>query len=69
MNAEQIAAKLVSAEKRALIECPPLNVEVKARIAMRFCRFGLLQDSIIGDDCLTLTPLGLEVRAILEKQP
>ena len=68
MTAEQIAAGLTKAQREALTSCTPWDVEVGAGIAIAFCAHGFLEDSTIIDDGVQLTPLGLEVRAILEQE-
>ncbi|MCW2405017.1 hypothetical protein M2336_001646 [Sphingobium sp. B1D7B] len=64
----EIARKLSEAQKRALVECTPWDVEVGAGIAAAFVVNGLLEDSTIIDDGVQLSRLGLAVRAILEEQ-
>lgn len=69
MTAEQIAAGLTKAQREALVSCTPWDVEVGAGIAIAFCAHGFLEDSTIIDDGVQLTPLGLEVRRILQETP
>jgi hypothetical protein len=67
MTPSEIAAKLTSAQREALLECTPWDVHVRAVIAFDFCSSGFLQESTILDDAVELTPLGLAVRAHLEQ--
>lgn len=65
---EQITKGLSKAQREALIDCIPWDVEVGAGIAIAFCANGFLQDSSICDCGVELTPLGLRVRAYLMEQ-
>ena len=65
---EQIAAGLTDAQKRALVQCTPWDVEVGAGIAIAFICNGLLEDSTICDDGVQLNRTGHAVRAILKEQ-
>lgn len=67
MTPGEIARGLKKAQREALASCIPWDVEVGAGIAIAFCANGFLQDSSICDDGVELTPLGLAVRAELER--
>ena len=67
-EAQEVLDKLTEAQKRALLDCTPWDVCVGAGIAVAFCAHGFLQDSTILDDGVELTPIGLAVRALLEKR-
>jgi len=66
-EAERIAAGLTPAQKAALLDCTPWDVEVGVGPAIAFCANGLLQESTIIDDGVELSPLGLAVRKVLER--
>ncbi len=66
-EAERIAAGLTPAQKAALLDCTPWDVEVGAGPAITFCANGLLQESTITDDGVELSALGLAVRQVLEQ--
>ena len=68
MSAQEVAGKLTKAQREALVSCTPWDVEVGAGIAIAFCAYGFLEDSTIIDDGVQLTPIGLEVRRILQEQ-
>ena len=66
-EAERIAAGLTPAQKAALLDCRPWDVEVGAGPAIVFWANRLLQESTITDDGVELSPLGLAVRKVLER--
>lgn len=66
-NPVELARKLTKAQREALMDCIAWDVEVGAGIAIAFCAYGFLQESSICDCGVELTPLGLAVRAELEK--
>jgi len=73
MTPEQIAAKLTKAQREAVLSASgiPDSVEAWGGIHVRRALFrrGLLEDvSAYTLPFDVMTPLGLEVRAILEKQ-
>ena len=67
MTPGEIARGLTKAQREALAKCRPWDVEVGAGIAIAFICNGLIEESTITDDGVQLTPLGLAVRAELER--
>lgn len=66
-DAAKIARGLTKAQQEALLECDRWDVEVGAGIEIAFIRNGLIEESNIICDGVQLTPLGLAVRAELER--
>lgn len=64
----EIARKLTKAQREALLECTPWDVEVGAGPAIAFIANGFLEDSTIIDDGVQLSRLGLDVRDHIIKE-
>lgn len=65
---DKLAKSLTKAQREALVDCIPWDVEVGAGIAIAFCAYGFLQESSICDCGVELTPQALALRAHLKGQ-
>lgn len=64
---DAIIARMSEAQREALLECTPWDVEIGAGIAAVFISYGFLQDGTVLDDGVELTDRGCAVRARLKE--